>query len=415
MTDRARSVTETPSGPDETSGRLPGPQRAPHEDHALRPDDGRERADGPDTGSTTTAGIPANTAGIPAVVLEVLRFCVVVFLAGVGYQVAHGLGTDDVRMGPFDTEGTGIILGAAVGYVLGGVVGRLTGRTLSQTERALHGRSAEQVLAGLTGAVLGTLLAAGLGWPMLLVGESSLTLPVFVFACVTVATLGYRVGMAQRDRVLSLLGPGAGLAAQPAQAAVLPRMVDTSVAVDGRVLDVVRAGFLHGTLLVSAPVLAELQGMADSGDDRRRAKGRRGLETLEALRRERGIDLEHVPDAAPEVPEVDAKLVRMCLDRPAALLTLDTNLARAAALSGCRVMNLHALALALRPPVAAGEVVHVQLTRPGKEQGQGVGYLDDGTMVVVEKARDHIGSEVTATVTSVLVTANGRLVFARLA
>lgn len=360
-----------------------------------------------------TAGTSASGAGVPAVVLEVLRFCVVVFAAGVGYQVARGLGSGDVGMGPFDAESTGIILGAAVGYVLGGVVGRLTGRTLTRTEHALHGRSAEQVLAGLTGAVLGTLLAAGLGWPMLLVGSPGLTLPVFVFGCVTVATLGYRVGMAQRDRVLSLIGPGAGLDGQPARAAVLPRLLDTSVAVDGRVLDVVRAGFLHGTLLVADPVLAELQGLADAGDDLRRARGRRGLETLEALRRERGVDVEHVPDLAPEVAEVDAKLVRMCLDRPAALLTLDTGLARVAALAGCRVMNLHALALALRPPVSAGDTVRVLLTRPGKEPGQGVGYLDDGTMVVVEKARELVGSDVAATVTSVLVTANGRLVFAR--
>ncbi|MFN0284355.1 MAG: PIN/TRAM domain-containing protein [Kineosporiaceae bacterium] len=357
--------------------------------------------------------MPATTAGIPAAVLEVLRFCVVVFLAGVGYQVAHGLGTDGVRMGPFDAEGTGIILGAAVGYVLGGVVGRLTGRTLSQTERSLRGRSAEQVLAGLTGAVIGTLLAAGLSWPMLLVGSTALTIPVFVFVCVTVATLGYRVGLTHRERVLSLLGPGAGLGGTAAPLPTLARMVDTSVAIDGRVLDVVRAGFLHGTMLVSAPVVAELQGLADAADDRRRAKGRRGLDTLEALRRERGVDVEHVADLAPEVPEVDAKLVRMCLDRPAALLTLDTNLARAASLSGCRVMNLHALALALRPPVTAGDAVHVLLTRPGKEPGQAVGYLDDGTMVVVEKARDRVGTEVGATVTSVLVTANGRLVFAR--
>ena len=363
------------------------------------------------------AGAARVEPGLPPGVLEVLRFCVVVFLAGVGYQVAYGLDSDQVRMGPFDSGGTGVILGAAVGYVLGGVVGRLTGRTLTRTERALRGRSAEQVLAGLTGAVLGTLLAAGLAWPMLLVGSTALTIPVFVFVCVTVATLGYRVGMAQRAKVLSLLGPSTGvggLHGATAPTATLDRMVDTSVAIDGRILDVVRAGFLHGTMLVSAPVVAELQGLADAGDDLRRAKGRRGLETLEALRRERGIDVELVPDGAPEVPDVDAKLVRMCLDRPAALLTLDTNLARAAALSGCRVMNLHALALALRPPVTAGDTVHVALLKPGKEAGQAVGYLDDGTMVVVEKARDRVGTEVGAAVTSVLVTANGRLVFARL-
>jgi uncharacterized protein YacL len=110
---------------------------------------------------------------------------------------------------------------------------------------------------------------------------------------------------------------------------------------------------------------------------------------------------------------VDAKLVRVALDRDIPILTLDSNLARAASLAGCGVMNLHALSLALRPPVSAGDVVAVLLTRPGKEAGQAVGYLDDGTMVVVERSREHVGEEVRAAVTSVLTTANGRMVFAK--
>jgi uncharacterized protein YacL len=187
------------------------------------------------------------------------------------------------------------------------------------------------------------------------------------------------------------------------------------VAIDARIVDVVRSGFLHGTLLVPEPVLGELQGLADAADDQRRAKGRRGLDALDSLRQERGIELEVIPDGAPEVPEVDAKLVQMCLARKAALLTLDTNLARVASVAGCRVLNLHALALALRPPVQAGDAVNVLLTRQGKEAGQAVGYLDDGTMLVVERARERLGQEVAVVVTSVLVTHNGRLVFARIA
>ena len=155
-----------------------------------------------------------------------------------------------------------------------------------------------------------------------------------------------------------------------------------------------RAGFLHGTVLVCSPVLAELQGLADSGDDQCRSRGRRGLEVLEALQREHGVDVEVLDLEVPGVHEVDAKLVRICLDRGTALLTLDTNLAKAAALAGVPVLNLHALALALRPPVAAGDDVPVLLLKPGKEPGQAVGYLDDGSMVVVERGRAHLGSEV---------------------
>jgi uncharacterized protein YacL len=198
---------------------------------------------------------------------------------------------------------------------------------------------------------------------------------------------------------------------RPLATSNLPRIVDTSVAIDGRVLDVVRAGFLHGTLLVPSPVLAELQGLADAGDDIRRSKGRRGLQNLEALKREPGVNVEVLDDDVAGVPEVDAKLVRLCLDRNLPLLTLDTNLAKAAGLAGVHVMNMHGLALALRPPVSAGDDVVVHLLRPGKEHGQAVGYLDDGTMVVAERSRDHVGDEVAIHVTSVLTTANGRMVF----
>ena len=192
-------------------------------------------------------------------------------------------------------------------------------------------------------------------------------------------------------------------------------MIDTSVAIDGRILDVVRAGFLHGKVLIPTPVLGELQAFADAGDDARRAKGRRGLDVLESLKREPGVTLEVLDADVPAVPDVDGKLVRICIDRGAALLTLDTNLAKAAALTGVKVLNLHMLALALRPPVAAGEDVVVHLLKAGKEPGQAVAYLDDGSMVVVEHAREHVGEDREVTVTSVVTTANGRLVFGRLA
>jgi uncharacterized protein YacL len=347
-------------------------------------------------------------SGMPGVVVEMLRFCVVVFFAGVGFSASQEFNAEGVAVGPFDASGVGIILGAGIGYVLGGMIARLTGRSLSQAEQALSDRSVEQILAGLAGAVLGVLLSAGLIWPILLVGTSTVTVPLFFFVCITIGTLGYRVGLSQRDGLLGLIGTRRS----PVMSS-LPRVLDTSVAIDGRIVDVVRSGFLHGLMLVPQPVIDELQALADAGDDTRRAKGRRGLEVLHALQREGGLDVEVIDDEAVEVPAVDSKLIRIAIRRGAALLTLDTNLARAASLAGCSVMNLHALSLAMRPPVSAGDMVSVLLTRPGKEQGQGVGYLDDGTMVVVEKARPLVGGEVVATVTSVLTTANGRMVFAR--
>ena len=261
---------------------------------------------------------------MPSVVIEVLRFCVIVVCAGAGLEFARSLSTSyELKVGALDGSGLGVLLGSAIGYVLGGMIGRLTGRSLLEAEEVLASRSAEQVLAGMLGAVLGLFLAVGLSWPILLLGTLIVTLPIFVFICVTVGTLGYRVGLHRRRGLIALVGPSAGFGPSRRQPSALAQLVDTSVLIDGRIVDVVRAGFLHGGFFVTQPVLAELQGLADAGDDLRRGKGRHGLEVLESLRREPGVDLEVIRDEALEVPEVDAKLVRIALDRGAALLTLD--------------------------------------------------------------------------------------------
>ena len=338
---------------------------------------------------------------------------VVVFFAGAGYQVGSSVEGDRPVLGALNGTAVGLVLGSGLGYVLGGVLGRKTGSTAEVARTRLRDVSADTLVAGALGLVGGVLLGAGVAWPVFFLPQAYLAFPLFGFVVVVLGYLGAQVAMSKREGVLALFGERAGLAPREVATAALPRVIDTSVAVDGRVLAVVRAGFLHGTVLVPTPVLAELQGLADAGDDLRRSRGRRGLEVLEALKREDGVELEVLDLDVPGVHEVDAKLVRICLDRNAALLTLDTNLAKAAALAGVRVLNLHALSLAMRPPVAAGDEVPVLLLKAGKEVGQAVGYLDDGSMVVVERGRSRIGQEMLVAVTSVLTTANGRLVFGR--
>lgn len=356
----------------------------------------------------------AERGRMPNALVELLRLFVVLFFAGLGYYAAEVIGKDDrYQLGAFGVVGLGLILGSALGYVLGGVLGRSTIGVVAHTEAGLRDTPAEQIVAGVLGAVLGVLVGAAVSWPVFLAGRPILTFPVFGFVIVTLGLLGFRLGTSKRDAMLNMFGARVGMSGRGTPPAALPRVLDTSVAIDGRILDVVQAGFLHGLMLVPSPVLGELQGLADAGDDQRRARGRRGLEVLETLRREPAVDVQVLDDEVPGVPQVDAKLVRICLDRNAALLTLDSNLAKVAALAGVHVMNLHALAIALRPPVGAGDDVSVLLLKPGKESGQAVGYLDDGTMVVVERAREAIGSEIPVQVTSVLTTANGRMVFAR--
>ena len=349
----------------------------------------------------------------PHVVLEVLRLFVVVFFAGFGYQIGSEVDPERTVLGSLNGTAVGLTVGSGLGYVLGGVLGRTAATTAEVTRTRLYEVSAEALVAGGLGTVGGVLLGAGIAWPVFFLPQAYLAFPLFGFVVVVLGFLGFQVGVSKQAGLLAMFGQQAGLAPRTEATAARDRVVDSSVAIDGRILDVVRAGFLHGRMLVPTPVLTELQGLADAGDDLRRSRGRRGLEVLEALKREPEVEVVVLELDLPAVPEVDAKLVRICLDRGAALLTLDTNLARAASLAGAAVLNLHALALALRPPVAAGDEVGVLLLKTGKEPGQAVGYLDDGSMVVVERARDAIGREVNVTVTSVLTTANGRLVFGR--
>src|SRR5437763_13879606 len=351
----------------------------------------------------------------PSGLIETLRLFTVVFFAGLGYETSRfftDTGHGNV-LGPFNAVAICIVIGSAIGFVVGGVFGRTIAATADRTEMALREVSADTLLAGALGLVCGVLTGGGIAWPLFFVPDPLIAIPLFGAVVAVLGYLGFRVGASKRDGMLAIFGGRTGIAPRDAVAVALPRVIDSSVAIDGRILDVVRAGFLHGRMVVAMAVLGELQGLADASDPLRRQRGRRGLEVLQAMQREPVIDTEVAEDEHPEIPEVDAKLVRLCLDRGYALLTLDKNLAKAASLAGVRVLNLHALSLALRPPVVTGEDINVQLIKAGREPGQAVGYLDDGTMVVVEGARRLVGRDVEVRITSVVTTANGRLVFAQ--
>ena len=357
---------------------------------------------------------PTSRKPPPSGLIEVLRLFTVIFFAGLGYETSRFFtdnGHSDV-LGPFNGLAVAIIVGSGPGYVVGGIFGRTIATTADRTEVALREVSADTLLAGALGLVCGVLLGAGIAWPLFFVPDPLIAMPLFGVVVAVLGYLGFRIGTSKRDGVLAMFGNRTGVAPRDAAAVALPQVVDSSVAIDGRIVDVVRAGFLAGRMIVSQAVLDELQGLADSADPMRRARGRRGLEVLQALQREPAVDISVADDEHFEIPDVDAKLMRLCLDHAYSLLTLDTNLAKAASVAGARVLNLHALSLALRPPVVAGEDVSVQLIKAGREPGQGVGYLDDGTMVVVEQGKRLVGRDVTVRVTSVVVTANGRLVFA---
>ncbi|MDR3271013.1 MAG: PIN/TRAM domain-containing protein [Peptococcaceae bacterium] len=191
------------------------------------------------------------------------------------------------------------------------------------------------------------------------------------------------------------------------------KVLDTSVIIDGRIADIVQTGFIEGTLLIPGFVLEELRHIADSSDLLKRNRGRRGLDILNQMSKETLVNIEVYEQDFEDIVEVDSKLVRLGQVLGAPLLTNDYNLNKVAELQGVQVLNINELANAVKPVVLPGEEIYVQVVKEGKEQGQGVAYLDDGTMIVVDNGRRYIGQHITVLVTSVLQTAAGRMIFAK--
>jgi len=191
-------------------------------------------------------------------------------------------------------------------------------------------------------------------------------------------------------------------------------VLDTSVIIDGRIQDIFKTKFLEGKIIIPKFVLRELQQIADSTDPIKRQRGRRGLEILHAIQKEMEQNIALHDEEFPEIQEVDAKLVKLAKVLGAKILTVDFNLNRVATFQGVKVLNINELANALKPVVYPGEEMQVKLIKEGKEYNQAVGYLDDGTMIVVEDGRRLIGQEVKVMVTSVLQTQAGRMIFAKM-
>ena len=191
-------------------------------------------------------------------------------------------------------------------------------------------------------------------------------------------------------------------------------VIDTSSLIDGRILKVVHAGFMQGRLLVPEFVLGELQHIADSSDELRRSRGREGLEAVRKLQAMQDIDVEVIADEVPQIEQVDDKLVAVAQKLSADIITNDYNLNKVATIKGVKVLNVNELSQALRPPVLPGERTKIKLVQPGSESNQAVGYLEDGTMVVVERANRLIGSEVEVEIHNIMQTQAGRMMFAKL-
>ncbi len=277
---------------------------------------------------------------------------------------------------------TAEFVAAVAGLLLGLLMGLLLGLPLSAFPPPLG-----------TWLPLGTSLFLGLGMTGLTVAKRQ-----------DLLAAAEAIGLIRRPGTEAL---AAALAGEP------HIVVDTSAIIDGRIADIVTSGFIYGTLVIPRFVLDELQHVADSPDTLRRNRGRRGLEILTQMQKQSSTPVEIVEDDVPGIAEVDAKLVALAKARSRVILTNDFNLNRVAEVQGLRVMNINSLANAVKPAVLPGEEIRVRVIQEGKEAGQGVGFLDDGTMIVVEGGARFIDRDLDVAVTRVLQTVAGRMIFAQ--
>ena len=278
-------------------------------------------------------------------------------------------------------------------------------------EEAIRKVSLRIIFGGVVGMIIGLLIAFLLAYGLNFVSnimEKQQVVPwIYTLLTGIMAYLGLLIG-SKKIEEFSFFGLG-----QPKDSGDY-RILDTSVIIDGRIADISDTGFLQGNLIVPRFVLDELQYIADSSDSMKRSRGRRGLDILNRMQRSVGVNIEISDQDFPKLKGVDAKLVALAKKINAKIVTNDFNLNKVAELQGIRILNVNELANALKPVVLPGETMTVKIIKEGKETGQGVAYLDDGTMIVVDNAQKHQGSNVEVLVTSVLQTTAGRMIFSEL-
>lgn len=379
---------------------------------------------------------------------KLMRFLITLLGAGIGAALAALILPLFSRWYPIESPYTPIALyaalclvGAAVCFAFSSAIIGRTMKLIAAIERRWDAMPTQQIVLTSIGMIMGLVVAALITQLILSAGASLITISFSALTYVVLGYVGLRIGFhryrggktprmrrhLRRAAEAGILDDADLLMAEEGEegedeeegeaiSAARPsrKYLDTSVIIDGRVLDIVKTGFLEGDIVVPQFVLAELRHIADSGDSLRRARGRRGLDVLAKLQKELKTPIIVDETDYPDLEEVDVKLLRLCRDNGGTVVTNDYNLNKVAGVTGLRVLNINDLANALKPMLMAGEELTVQIVREGKEPGQGVAYLDDGTMIVVENGRRYVGETVTAVVTTVLQTSAGRMIFTRL-
>ncbi len=348
--------------------------------------------------------------------MAILRAALLLVLCGVGGYIGWHTGNWYTQLDPIKKyigdNGRLVTLSQfgflAIGVLGGGLANTKVINYITHLAKNLREMPANDKIALCIGALIG-LLATFLLHPIFNTMETSLRVILMIGVALVMVFLTTQASLSMRDELRRLLPGGTDEKLVMNQAKIL----DTNIIIDGRISDICRTRFIEGTLYVPGFVLDELQTIADSGDSLKRARGRRGLDILNAMQKEFSLVVrthDHLLGRADGEP-VDSKLVRLAKVLEGTIVTNDFNLNKVAELQGVPVMNVNELANSLKPVVLPGEELRVLVVKDGKEPRQGVAYLDDGTMVVIENAQDHVGDTVSVLVSSVLQTSNGKMIF----
>lgn len=312
-----------------------------------------------------------------------------------------------------------IILFALIFYLISIPVIKLISRVVVDMENSLKGVPVSEMLWATVGLILGLIIAFLLSQPLKLIPIPYLGLILTVIIYGSCAYLGLRVGSVHReelnDKFRNLIPvTKKAIKEKPlVKEDTTAKVLDTSVIIDGRVKEIALAGFLEGKLIVPVFVLEELQHIADSADSLKRNRGRRGLDILKAMQDSPDFDIEIFKGKYEDIKEVDSKLLKLTQELNGKIVTNDYNLNKVAVLQNIPVLNINELANAVKPVFLPGEEMEVAIVKEGKEHSQGLGYLDDGTMIVVENGKKYLGETITVIVTSILQTSAGKMIFAK--
>lgn len=359
---------------------------------------------------------------------KLIKIIITIIAAVIGFELIDYFLTILTTLGKIELgdtlilviKGIGTLIGAFIGFVITPTIRKVWQHISNLIEGFLQKTPVQDLVFGAIGLIIGLIIANLLSAPFYRVKILGVVLPIV--SSLILGYFGMIVAVKKRSDLPNLFSslprlmdrnPGASKDKAKLEGKAQCKILDTSVIIDGRIADICESGFLEGTLLIPGFVLEELRHIADSSDLLKRNRGRRGLDILNRIQKESFIRVQIYEKDFDDIAEVDSKLVRLAKLLEGKVITNDYNLNKVAEFQGVSVLNINELANAVKPIVLPGEEMVVQVIKDGKESGQGVAYLDDGTMIVVDGGKRYIGDTIGVIVTSVLQTAAGRMIFAK--